>query len=178
VLGAIVLIVWAFVANAILGLRPSIDMRRVANERHVYDVLRENVAAPGGYTVNPPLNQSGEFMPGQPVFSVRYSGVGHDAAGRMLILGLVIAFIASTIAAGLLSVASDRIMSSYCRRVLFFAAIGLLFAFFSDLAQFGIGGYPLRSALLLAGNYLVSWTLVGLVVARWMRPRPHQVGTV
>jgi hypothetical protein len=113
-------------------------------------------------------------MPGQPVFGIRYSGIGHDAAGRMLIVGLVIAFIASTIAAGLLSVTSDRIMSSYFRRVLFFAAIGLLFAFFSDLAQFGIGGYPLRSALLLAGSDLVSWTLVGLVVARWMRPRPHQ----
>jgi len=173
VMGAIVLIIWAFVANALLGLRSGIDMRSVSNERQVYDVLRDNIVAPGGYIVNPPPSQSGDLVPGQPVFSIRYSGVGHEAAGRILIMQIVIALIASLMAAGMLSVTSDRVMASYLRRVLFFAAIGLLFAFFSDLALFGIGGYPLRSALLLAGNDLISWTLVGLVVARWVRPRPH-----
>jgi hypothetical protein len=45
----------------------------------------------------------------------------------------------------------------------------------NDLAKFGIGGYPLRSVLLLAANDFISWTLAGLVVARWNRPEPTVV---
>jgi hypothetical protein len=53
---------------------------------------------------------------------------------------------------------------------LFFAAIGLLFALFSDLMQYGIGAYALHHALILAAQDFVSWTLAGLVVARCVRP--------
>jgi len=73
--------------------------------------------------------------------------------------------------AGLLCFTSSRILSTYSRRVLFFAGIGLLFAVFSDVANFGIAGYPLRSVLLLAANGLISWTLAGLMVALWIKPR-------
>jgi hypothetical protein len=52
---------------------------------------------------------------------------------------------------------------------------GYMFAVFSDLAKFGIGGYPLRSVLLLAANDFISWTLAGLVVARFIRPEPTVV---
>ena len=177
VLGAIVLIVWAFIANAILGLGPGISMRTVANERQVYDLLKANVEAPGGYIVNPPLDQSGAFTGGEPVFSLRYSGVGHESAGIMLLFELAIAFIAAMIAAALLWIASDRVRSSYLRRVMFFSTIGLLIGIFSDLTHFGIGGHPLSSALLLAANSLVSWTLVGLAVSLLYRSRtPRTAG--
>ena len=176
-LGACVLILWAFVANALLGLRGTVDMKRVSNESQVYDVLRENIAEPGGYMVNPPLTQSGVFPAREPVFGVHYGGIGHEAAGQMLLFELAIAVIASMIAAGMLLVTSPRIISSYFRRVLFFMAVGLLFAVFRDLALFNIGGLPIRSALLLAANALVSWTLVGLVVAKWIRPRDRDVAT-
>ena len=172
VLGGIVLILCAFVANAFFGLRPSIGMRTVANEPELYKLLSENAAVPGGYIVNPPAGETGEPEPGRPVFSVRHSGVGHDDAGQLMIMELVIGIVAAMIATYLLTFASDRIAASYLKRVLFFSAIGLLLAVFSDLTQFGIGGYPLQSAVLLAVNSVVSWTLVGVVVGALRPPRP------
>ncbi len=61
-------------------------------------------------------------------------------------------------------------MSSYSRKVLFFVAIGLLFAIFTDLTNYGIGRYPVEDAILLAINHIIVWTLVGLVVAWRLSP--------
>lgn len=174
-LGAIVMILWAFVANAIFGLRSSIDMNQVPNEIQVYTVLKERIVEPGGYVCNPAPTPAGAFPLDEPVFSIRYSGVGHEFAGWLMVLGLVIAFVSSVIAAWMLSLTGERVISRYSRRVLFFAVIGLLFAVFSDLAKFDIGGYPLTSALLLGASDLISWTLAGLVMAWWIRPEPSDV---
>ncbi|MCK6562093.1 hypothetical protein HUU39_03375 [candidate division KSB1 bacterium] len=77
------------------------------------------------------------------------------------------------IAAWMLSVTSIRILSSYSRRVFFFAAIDLSFVVIGGPVRFGIGGLPWRSAPLLAANDFISWTLAGLVVARCMEPPRH-----
>jgi hypothetical protein len=78
------------------------------------------------------------------------------------------------IAAWMLSLTSQQVLSNYPRKVLFFTGIGLLFALFCDLMKFGIGGYPLQDALLLAAHDIVLWTLVGMVVAWRLRPEhPH-----
>jgi len=169
-LGGGVLILWMFVINAFFGFRSSIDMKQIPNERQVYQLLKENIVEPGGYVCNPPLTPAGVFPLDEPVFSIRYSGMGHEAATLELVLQIAVAIISVMIAAWMLSATSNRILESYSRRVLFFAAIGLLLAVFSDAVKFGIGGYPLRSALLLIANDFISWTLVGLVVAWWMKP--------
>ena len=170
-LGGIVLILWAFVANAILGFKSRIDMKQIPNESQVYQVLKENIVKPGGYMCNSPLTPAGTFPLEEQVFSIRYSGMGHASAAQELVVQLAMAIIAVMVAAWMLSVSSSRILSAYSRRVLFIAAIGLLFAVFSDLAKFGIGGYPLPSLLLLAANDFISWTLAGLVVAWWLKPK-------
>lgn len=58
---------------------------------------------------------------------------------------------------------SSRNLATDSRRVFFFAAIGLLFAIFSDLTKFGISGYPLRSVLLLAANDFLLHPAIGLL---------------
>jgi hypothetical protein len=84
-------------------------------------------------------------------------------------------FLAPTIGAWLLSLTSERILSNYFRKVLFFAGIGLLFAVFGDLSNFGIGNYPLSDALILAVYTIAIWTIVGLVVAWRMQPEESVV---
>jgi hypothetical protein len=81
----------------------------------------------------------------------------------------IIALVSCVLAAWLLSKTSRRVLSSYARRVCFIASIGLLVAVFGELSKYGIGGYPLKSALLLAGYDLVSWIIAGLVIAGFMR---------
>ena len=172
VLGWIVLALSIFVSNGILGLRSRTDMKRIPDEGRVYQVLKESIVEPGGYACNPPLTPDGRFPFGEPVFGIRYSGSGHEIAGRMMVVQLATALIATMIVAWMLSVTSGRIVSAYPRKVLFCASIGLLFAVFGDLPSYGIGGYPLGSAFLLGGQNLIAWTLAGLVMAWRIRPDP------
>lgn len=169
-LGWVVLMVWVFVVNGLFGFRRSIDMNRIAEERQVYELLKEKIVEPGRYIFNPEVSPERGFPGEEPVYSVHYSGMGHGTAGMMLLIHLVIGLVTMTLAAWMLSVTSARILSSYPRRVLFFTVIGLLFALFGDLMQFGIGGYSFKPALLLALNSVVAWTLVGLVVAWRIKP--------
>jgi hypothetical protein len=81
----------------------------------------------------------------------------HEAAGRLFIQELLLAFVASLLAAGLLSMSSTRVLSRYSRKVLFIVCIGLLLAAFGDLSKFGIGGYPASAALLTAVSFPMIW---------------------
>ena len=108
-LGGIVLIASTFLSNGVLGLNSRIDMNRLVNERRVYEILKESIKEPGGYSVNPPLESpSGRFPAEEPVFSIHYSGLGHGAAGRILLANLAIVFLTSTIADWMLCCVSWR----------------------------------------------------------------------
>ena len=170
-LGAVVLIAWTFVVNVGFGFQARIDMNTIAAERHVYEVLKENIVDPGRYIFNPEVTPEWRFPDGEPVFSVLYGGSGHEAAGGLLLVELATAFLAAIIGAWMLSQASDRVLCSYPRKVLFFTTIGLLIATFCDLNNFGIGRYPAGDAIAFAMNHIAAWTLVGLVVAWRMKPQ-------
>jgi hypothetical protein len=87
-----------------------------------------------------------------------------------MLVGFVLFFLAPMIGAWMLSQISARVKSSYPRKVLFFVAIGLLFAIFSDLKNFGIGSYPVKDAIILAMNHIIVWILIGLVIAWCIKP--------
>jgi hypothetical protein len=169
-LGGVVLLVLTSVVNGIFGFQARIDMKQIPAERQVYELLTESITEPGRYVCNPELTPEGRFPGEAPVFSIIYSGMGHGTAGRLTVVGLVVFFLAPMIGAWMLSLTSARIISSYFRKVLFFAAIGLLFALFGDLMNFGIRGYPLKDAAMLAVHDIVIWTLVGLMVAWRIQP--------
>ena len=157
--------VWTFVVNGILRFQANIDMKRIPAEREVYELLKEHIADPGRYIFNPEVTPEGRFPDGQPVFSVLYGGTGHESAGGLMWVGLAVFLLSPMIGAWMLTQTSERVKSSYGRKVLFFVAIGLLLALFGDLTRFGIGSYPAKDAIAFAVNHVVAWTLVGLVVA-------------
>lgn len=169
-LGGVVFIILTFVTNVIFGLQNNMDMNKIPNESQVYEILKENIIEPGKYICNPELTEENQFPDGEPVFSVLYSGVGHDSAGTIMLLGLLIFLLAPMIGAWLLSHASEKVLSSYTRKVIFFTGIGLLLAVFSDLSNFGIGAFPFNNALIFGLYNIISWTTVGLVVAWKMKP--------
>jgi hypothetical protein len=163
-LGAVALMVWTIILDGLLGFHSRIDMKQLPAERQVYETLKQHVVQPGRYAVNPAVTADRRFPEGEPVFSVLYGGVGHEAAGRSMVIGLAVFLVAPVIAAWMLSQMSERVLSSYARKVALFVGIGVLVALFSDLASMGIGGYPPVDALMLASRHVVDWTLVGLVV--------------
>jgi len=172
-LGGLVLILWTFIVNGIFGFTSSIDMKKIENERLVYQTLKENITKPGRYICNPEIATDEGFPSEDAVFSIHYSVIGHGSAGMLAFVGLIIFFIVPTIAAWMLSMTSEKIQSSYSRKVLFFTAIGLLFAFFGDIKDFGIHGYPLNDAIILAMHSILVWTVIGLVVAWRIKPQPE-----
>ncbi len=170
-LGGLTLMAWIFLINGIFGFRNQIDMKQVPNESQVYELLKNNIAEPGRYLVNPELNTSNTFPANEPVFSILYGGMGHEAAGGQSLFKLILAFIAATLGAWLLSLSSEKIISSFPRKVLFFTILGILIAVFTDLNNYGIGNYPLRDTIILGLNTIVTWTVAGLVIARRIKPK-------
>jgi len=166
VFGTVALFFWNALANTVFYLEPRLEMGRVSDEPAVYDIVRRNVTQPGGYTLNPPLTAAGEFPRGEPVFGIHYSGFGHEAAGTLMLVQVLLAFGTTLLAASLASTTSERVRSSFTGRFLFFAGIGLLVAVIGDLPRFGIGGLPAGSALLAAASTFGSWLLAGAVMAR------------
>jgi hypothetical protein len=170
--GGLTIMVWVILVNGIFGFRNRIDMNQIPNEREVYEVLKKNIAEPGRYICNPGIISENAFPLNEPVYSILYGGVGHEAAGGNSIVQLILAFIISTTGAFLLTLTSQKIISSYIRRVLFFMVIGFLIAIFSDLNEYGIGSYPFGDALILAVHDIIMWTVTGSVIALLIKPSP------
>jgi len=168
--GAIVLMVWTVVVNGIFGFNARLNMKHPPNEREVYSFLKATITEPGRYLCNPALTSDGRFPDNEPVFGIQYSGVGHEAAGLGAILGFLQFLIVPLIGAWMLSKTSEQFQSRFINRTLFFVIIGCLLAITADLGSFGIGGSPLTVALLFAARTVVTWTILGLVIASIMRP--------
>ena len=171
-LGWIVLIVWGFVVNGVFRFNSSINLNQIQEERQVYQFLKETITEPGRYIINPEQTASGIFPDGEPVYSIHYSGIGHEAAGKLMLLQLAILLLIAMIAAWIMSLSSQRMLSSYPQKVLFFIALGLLFSGFSFLTNYGIDEYSLTDALLLAIHDIGLWTILGLLFAWRITPEP------
>jgi hypothetical protein len=165
-LGMVALFFWNAVANTVFHLRPRIEMRQVPAERTVYEIVKRSITEPGGYTLNPAVTAAGRFPQDEPVFGLHYSGFGHEAAGTMLLLQILLAFTGTLLATLLLSATSEHVRSHFSRRFFFFAGIGLLVAVLGDLPRFGIGGLPAGPAMLAAASTFGSWLLAGATMAR------------
>ena len=171
-LGAVVMVLAAFVVNGFFFFTARLELRPVPNEAAVYTLLKETIVEPGGYMVNPPVVPGQGFPANEPAFRIHYAGVGHEAAGRLQLLRLVTVLVATTLAAWIVSMASGRVLASYARRFGFFVLLGLWLAVFSDLPRYDIGGHPWSSAVALGGFDLGLWALAGAVMAWRLRPEP------
>ena len=169
--GAVVLLVWTFILNGLLGFNARLSMKQVPYEQKVYDMLKATISEPGRYLCNPALTPDGRFPENEPVFGIHYSGVGHEAAGLGALFGLLQFLIVPFIGAWLLSKTCDHFQSRFINRLWFFVVIGFLVAITGDLSSFGIGGSPLTVALIFAARTMVTWVLIGTVIATLMRPQ-------
>ena len=169
-LGTLVMLVWVFVVDAILGYGRAIEMNRLPEERSVYAFLLEHVKEPGRYVVNPEVVPEQGFPGDDPIFGLHYTGLGHDDAGQEVILGIVVMLLAPFAGAWLLANSSGRTLSAYGRRVAFFAIIGVVMALMGMWARFGLAKYAFGDAFALTLHDFIAWVLVGLVVSRFIRP--------
>lgn len=176
-LGGVTLFIWAYVANGIFRFTLRTELKSLPYERAVYDVLVDAVKEPGVYIVNPEVVPDVGFPAGKPVFGIRYGGVGHEIAGRMMWVDLARGLLGVLLAAALLATTSDRILSRYWRRALFVVGLGVLLVIFGDVPKYGIGNYPTDAVLALSVYRVVTWALIALVMAAIVRTSGSQAKT-
>lgn len=169
-LGTVVLFVWFVVVDGFLGFERNIQMRQLDDERAVYAFLAEHVRTPGRYVCNPEVLPEQRFPGNEPIFSVQYSGLGHADAGQEMLVGLIIMLVAPFVGALLLAGASNRVLSKYSTRLLFFSGIGVVMALFGVMERFGLASYPLGPAAALSLHDLAAWVVVGVPVAWLVKP--------
>ena len=170
-IGALTIMIWTIILNVLFGYKNRIDMKMVPNEAQVYQILKQNIKEPGRYLCNPAITEFYKFPDNEPVFSILYGGIGHEAAGPLSeIISLINAFITAALCAWLLSLASEKVISSYPRKVLFIILIGLVIAVFCDIKKYGIGAYPLRDTLIMTVHDIILWTVLGLIISLFIKP--------
>jgi len=165
VFGFLVLVAWTFVVNGVLRFNASLTMISPPDEAVVYEMLKERIVEGGVYVANPEVEPGVGFPWGEPVFTIMYSGFGHEAAGRMQWVHLAVGILSMIVAATLLSLAGPRVQARYAYRALYVLGLGVLLALVCDVPGMGIGGQPERTALLFAANRVAVWTLIGLAMA-------------
>lgn len=176
-LGGIVILMWSIVSQTMLPFKRYYTLKTFPDQLEIHRLLKERITQPGIY-VCPYFSTYEEAIQlesygDQPIFSISYTGATHNTVGSLLSLCVLAIFVAPTIAAWMLSVTSPKILSSYARRVVFVAALGLFLAIFGDWLRQMEDTQPTGLIVFLMVNSLITWVLAGLVIAWRVKPAPH-----
>jgi len=173
-LGGLAMMFWLFVSNAVLPLKSNLIHQVAPDQLTLHTALKQSITDPGCYAV-PYLSHEEEHLLDdyreQPVYSIVYTGYSHGAsAGGGMLLPFVVVFAVGLLAAWLTAQLTPTVLASYWRKVLFVMGIGLAIVLSDDILQLSFGPQPREYLLFLAVNNLITWTVGGLVIARWIRP--------
>ena len=167
-LGGIVVFVWFIISTELLRLNGDIA-KSISNDKEIHEILKEKITEPGIYFVPDHPDENQEEYPdyeNEPIFSIIYGGRTPSTFIGQFIFELFCIFIAPMVAAWLLSVTSENILAKYSRRVLFVMVLGFFLAVFGEV----FSPKSLDKILLSSLNNMITWALVGLVIAWRIKP--------
>ena len=114
-------------------------LRTMPDQVQIHAALKQRITEPGTYICpHLPRNESRTLFPdywNEPLFAITYRGYTHATVPGFASVGILSFLLAPMAAAWLLSQASDRMLATYFRRVIFVTALGLFIAVSSDLLQ-------------------------------------------
>jgi hypothetical protein len=168
-LGGIVIFAWLIISTGPLPVNGDIQ-ESIPNDLEIHTLLKERIKEPGIYFVPGHAEENEEDLypdyGNEPIFSIIYGGRTPDTFVGQFVYELFCIFAAPMIAAWLLSLASEKVLSKYSRRVLFVLILGLFLAVYGDLRS----EKPMDRILLSSINNLITWFLAGLVIAWRIKP--------
>ena len=178
VLGAFVVFVAQSLSWLVLGVHAR-TLHTLPNGDAIGALLRES-NAPAGIYHHPGLPQPGERAdayaerwrrgPVMPLLAYHPEGVEPFTPAQPL-RGWLLDVLNATIVAYLLSLAAPS-LPGYLGRVVFVVLVGAFAASSTYLAMWNWMAIPLPWTLTMAAELIVSWTLVGLVLAWRLAPEP------
>jgi hypothetical protein len=168
-LGGFMIFAWIIISSSILPINGDLP-EEIPGDKEIHTMLKNKTLESGIYWMPGHTGQAEGQYPdydNEPIFYIFYAGATPNTMIVPTIVEILCIFLTTMIAAWLLSGASEKILAKYSRRVLFVTSIGLLFAVYGDLYS----QKPLNLILLSSINNLISWTLVGLVLAWRIKPQ-------
>jgi hypothetical protein len=167
-LGGIVIFAWLIISTGPLQISGN-RAHPIPNDKEIHTLLKERITEPGIYFLPDHLDGNRDDYPdyeNEPLFSIIYEGRTTSVFLGELIFELFYIFAAPAIAAWMLSVTSEKILAKYSRRVLFVVVLGLFLGVFGNV----FSEKPMDNILLSSINSLITWALVGLVIAWRIKP--------
>lgn len=167
-LGGIVILVWQIISTSLLPLSGDLPSP-IPNDKEIHTALKEKITEPGIYFIPDHPEENQDSYPdyeNEPLFFIYFAGTTPDTVFGQMIFELFSILFTPIIAAWMLSVTSDSILTKYSRRVLFVMVLGLFLAVYGDL----FSQKPADLIILSSINNLITWTLVGLVIAWRIKP--------
>ena len=180
-LGGLAMFVWGGLSYTVLPWH-RMTMRSFRQESVLAADLRAQASQPGVYIVpgypdaatmkSPDAEAAWKAAAKKgPYALVVYQPNGSDpAAPQPFAIGLLLEVAIATLAAGLLAVAAPA-LPGYCRRVIFVSCFGVLAALTGPLMEWNWLKYATSYAIVNAIDVVVSFIVVGLVVAALVRPK-------
>ena len=173
VLGGIVMFLGLAGSLLIPGAMGHETIRPVPDQAEIHAALKERITEPGTYAVpylRPEEASSFETYGDEPLYEIRYKGYTHNTVPGFKNPGVLAFLLAPMIATWLLSRASSSVLSRYSRRVLFVTVLGLFLAVGGDWVRALADETPVSGLAASTFASIVTWLLVGLVVAWRIRP--------
>ncbi len=171
ILGGLTMFLWGAISWTVLPWH-KMTMHSFSNEDAVVSTIKSGNAASGAYTIpgmSDPETHMAKAKVG-PVAMVFYSAEGDDMMNPMFFIkGILLDIIVMVIAVSMLSKISWS-LATYGNRVRFMVMIGLIIALIARVGDILFMHAPVDFNLIFAADEVVTWTLAGLVVAKFTKP--------
>jgi hypothetical protein len=177
-LGGIVAILWTAIVGSLLPLRDRMGNMEVPNEEAVLAALDENLTETGVYLVPGKFPHDSLFLARfdeGPIFRVHSLPEGGGGLAQFLVSDLAL-LLGPIIPAWFLMMLCGMGRPGYGSRVFVVALFGVFLALAAYLPLWDQELYPPSYVFLLAANAVVTWVVVGLVLAWRIKPRPLDRG--
>ena len=167
-------ILWTVLSMGLVPVRDSMGWKEVPNEEVVLQALDANLPETGLYLVpghSPPDSLFPARHEAGPLFRVHSLPNGTEGPIRPLI-SILSLLLAPLVPAWILVQACRHGSPSFGMRVAVVASFGVFLALTANIQLWGMERYPLTYSLLMSVNGILTWAVIGMVLAWRIRPDP------
>ena len=172
ILGALTMFIWGAISWVVLPWH-KMTMHSFSNEDAVVAAIKSGNATNGMYTIpgrstDPTLIEAKRKQ--GPVAMISYQAEGSDMMNPVFYLkGILLDILIMFVAVSMMSKISWS-LASYGNRVKFMMMIGVIIGLSARIGDMIYMNMPMDFSIIYAIDEVVTWTLAGFVVARFIKP--------
>jgi hypothetical protein len=175
ILGGAAMFVVILAGRILLPGLGHVRFQTMPDQVKIHAALKERITKPGTYVC--PYLPSSESAPAfpdylnEPIFAVTYKGYTHATVPGFASVGILSFLLAPMAAAWLLAQASEWVLATFLRRVVYVAALGLFVALAADLLRTLTEEEAFTTVAGMAVVRVIAWAAAGLILAWRIKPK-------